>query len=215
MFGNTKRMVMLVSLMVVSVVFSGCAYYGGMEVAMAEKQSSGALEKGTITTLAIAPVTLADREGKFGDVEGTTLEAYTTLSKAVDSKPDGQKFKVLTPVQFNAAVDSRMSEKEKTEALIAAGKKVGASHVLDIESRKLEAASGANSVLASQGLQKSQLNAEVFVKVINVKTGAVSWQSNFDATISYGMATGLSEAEVRKEIARQSVSAFLDRYRAL
>jgi hypothetical protein len=211
MFSSTKKII-LATLMMVSVALVGCAYYGGMEVAMTEKQSSGALEKGAITTLAVAPVALADKEGKLGDVEGTTLEAYTTLSKEIDSKPDGQKFKVLTPVQFNATVDARMSEKEKTEALIAAGRKVGASHVLDISSRKLEAVSGANSVLASQGLQKSQLNAEVFVKVINVKTGAVNWQSDFDTTISYGMATGLSEAEVRKEIARQSVKAFLERY---
>ncbi len=214
MFGNGKRIAILTSLIMVSVALAGCAYYGGMEVAMTEKQSSGAIEGGAITTLAIAPVTLADREGKLGDVEGTTLEAYTALSQAVDSKPDGQKFKVLTPVQFNAAVDPRMSEKEKAEALIAAGKKMGASHVLDISSRKLEAASGANSVLASQGLQKSQLNAQVFIKVINVKTGAVIWQSDFDTTISYGMATGLSEAEVRKEIVRKSVTAFLDRYYA-
>jgi hypothetical protein len=120
--------------LLVALLLCGCpALYGGTDVTPTAVRSAGGLEKGSIKTLAVAPVMIPDTEGDFGDVQGLTLDAYNQILRAVETKGVMQ-FRVLTPFQFNATLDPPMTEKEREAALFEAAKRAGASHVFILES---------------------------------------------------------------------------------
>lgn len=201
-----------VPVLTIALLLSGCAaYYGGTEIASTEKTSStGRLEKGAIKVLAIAPVLFYEREINPEDVERMTLDAYNQiLRRAQQTK--GTQFEVLTPIQFNTTLDSRMTEQEREQALVQTAKHVGASHVFVIETSR--AAGGAADLAHVAGLQKRQATVPVSVKILGTDAGRALWREDFNMTVKFSALSAVTvRTEARRNIVETGVNRFLVSY---
>jgi hypothetical protein len=197
-----------VFVIIVSSLLSGCAaMYGETEVTPTQVRSVGGLEKASIKTLAIGPVMIPDREGDLGDVERLTLDAYDQIIRAVETKGTTQ-FKVLTPLQFQVALDPRMTDKEQEAALLDTARRTGASHIFVLGSKRVEG--GEMGFAHAIGLQKRQAIIPVSVKVLGTSAGRTLWREDFDTAIKFSaVSAGTVKTEARKRIVETGVERFI------
>jgi hypothetical protein len=159
--------------------------------------------------LAIAPVALADRTGNLGDVARATLDAYTQLHRAVQRTQGTPGLTVLTPLQFPVALDPRMTEHEREADLVHAAQRVGASHVLVLESGRAEG--GAFGFSQTLGLAQQHTTLPVSVKILGVDAERTLWREDFTVTVQFSV-QGVDKSAVRGHIVGIGVTRFLQTY---
>jgi len=210
MFGSRCSIFTLLALLV-AFLLSGCAaYYGGADVTATEVRSVGALERGSIETLAVAPVLIPDTEGDVGHSESLTMAAYNQLRRAAETETM-MRFDILTPLQLNATLDLRMTSEEREASLLEAARRGGASHILVLEAAEPEG--GEFTFAHGMGLARRQGTVPASVKVLESNTGHTLWMEDFNVTVKFSaVGSATVKTEVREKVVEMGVDRFVRSY---